>query len=170
MYGIKVWLVLYMVELTDEILICLLQEAPRTANEIARIVGSHHFTVYKALMKLIVSGKPIRMKKIGRYEIFWYDFFDIRMKKIARELYGDTLTEEDFILIDLLEKNALNSESAVSIENYSKEYIKKHADEKRVVIEGNRVYLTEIGKKIAMGLKDVWGKKKKVNLQKSIAK
>lgn len=159
--------VLKMVSLSDEILISLLQEAPRTANEIAKIVGSHHFTVYKALMKLIISGKPIRVKNIGRYEIFWYDFFGIRMKKIAKKLYGNTLSEEDYTLIFLFDNNAFDLESAIPIDPSFKKYITKHAEEKRVIIADDKVYLTPLGKKIASGLKTIWGENSRIT-QKSI--
>ena len=144
-------------------MVALLKESPRTANEIARIVGSHHFTVYKALMRLIISNKPIRVKKIGRYEIFWYDFYGQHMKKVAKELYGDTLSEEDLILIDLLNKEAFDEHSSVPIKDYKYDLITKHAEEKRVIVKDNRVYLTDIGKEIAEGLKDIW---KTSNLEK----
>ncbi|MCD6485429.1 MAG: hypothetical protein J7L47_10015 [Candidatus Odinarchaeota archaeon] len=159
-----------MVELNEQLLLDLLKEAPRTANEIAKIVGSHHFTVYKALMRLMLKDKPIRVKKIGRYEIFWYDFFGLHMKRVAKEMYGDSLTEADLILVDLLEKKAFNKESSVPIENYNPELISGHIKEKRVTSEDGRVYLTEIGRKIAEGLKEIWkSKNSKVVLSLSSA-
>ena len=159
-----------MVELTEDVLISLLKEAPRTANEIARIVGSHHFTVYKALMRLILENKPIRVKKIGRYEIFWYDFFGNHMRKVAKNMYGDTLDESDLILITLFDNKAFDEASAVSIHQFKENLLKALEKEKRIVIIGNKVYLTKIGKDIARGLKDIWltpknkGKTEKVSL------
>lgn len=91
------------------------------------------------------------------------------MRGIAKMMYGDTLTVEDLILVDLLEKNAIDAESAVPVKEYSMHLLEKHAKEKRVVIiEGEKVYLTEIGRRIAIGLRDIWLKSEKEKVVESI--
>lgn len=43
---------------------------PRSANEIAKIVGCNQHTAQNELMELALEGK-IKHKKVGRSHIFW---------------------------------------------------------------------------------------------------
>ncbi|MGQ4834515.1 MAG: hypothetical protein ACP6IS_11560 [Candidatus Asgardarchaeia archaeon] len=142
----------------DELLVALIKEEPRTATELAKVLGVNNVSVYKRLMKLIIAGERIKMKKIGRYEIFWYDFYSEFMKNVAKNMFGENLSSEDLVLVKLLVRNATSPESAIPIEEIGdKDIFKRHIDEKRVALtEDGKVYLTKIGVLVAKGLKDIW--------------
>ncbi|MCD6514309.1 MAG: hypothetical protein J7L07_05235 [Candidatus Odinarchaeota archaeon] len=136
----------------------LVKEEPRTATELANILGINHVSVNKRLMKLVIAGERIKMKKIGRYEIFWYDFYSEFMKNVAKNMFGEKLSKEDLVLVNLLDRDATSPDSAIPIREIGdKDIFKRHIEEKRVVLtDDGKVYLTEIGVLIARGLKDIW--------------
>ncbi len=44
---------------------------PQTPNEIAKSIKLNQKTVQMALFQLINEKKDVRMKKVGRYRLFW---------------------------------------------------------------------------------------------------
>lgn len=48
-----------------------LSDEPTTPNEIAAKVGLNQKTAQTVLLELVRENKDIRVKKIGRYRIFW---------------------------------------------------------------------------------------------------
>ncbi len=44
---------------------------PLTPTEIAELVNLNHKTVQSILLDLIATKKDVKMKKIGRYRLFW---------------------------------------------------------------------------------------------------
>jgi len=145
-------------KMIDELLVAFVKEEPRTATELANILGINHVSVNKRLMKLIIAGEKIKMKKIGRYEIFWYDFYSEFMKNVAKSMFGEKLSREDLVLVNLLDRDATSPDSAIPIREIGdKDVFKRHVEEKRVVLtDDSKVYLTKIGVLVAKGLKEIW--------------
>jgi len=144
-------------KMIDELLVAFVKEEPRTATELANILGINHVSVNKRLMKLIIAEK-IKMKKIGRYKIFWYDFYSEFMKNVAKSMFGEELSREDLVLVNLLDRDATSPDSAIPIREIGdKDVFKRHVEERRVSLtDDGKVYLTKIGVLIARGLKDIW--------------
>ena len=142
----------------DELLVALIKEEPRTATELAKVLGVNNVNVHKRLMKLIIAGEKIKMKKIGRYEIFWYDFYSEFMKNVAKSMFGEELSREDHVLVNLLDRDATSPDSAIPIREIGdKDIFKRHIEEKRVSLtDDGKVYLTKIGVLVAKGLKEIW--------------
>ena len=114
----------------DELLVALIKEEPRTATELAKVLGVNNVNVHKRLMKLIIAGEKIKMKKIGRYEIFWYDFYSEFMKNVAKSMFGEELSREDHVLVNLLDRDATSPDSAIPIgEIDDKDIFKRHIEE-----------------------------------------
>lgn len=54
-----------------KLVLAALTEEPCTPNEIAEKVNLNQKTAQTVLLELLNENKQIRMKKIGRYRIFW---------------------------------------------------------------------------------------------------
>ena len=54
-----------------KLVLAVLTDEPCTPNEIAEKVELNQKTVQTVLLELLNENKQIRMKKIGRYRIFW---------------------------------------------------------------------------------------------------
>ena len=138
----------------------LLKEEPYTPTELSRIVNAHHLTVSRLLSRLMLKNPRIKCKRIGRYEIYWVK--EDRLEEYIEYVRGNvSLTPRVKVLVFLLNKGGLSREAAVPLSEFSDEersIIDGLAGEGRVVATtGGCVYLTEIGRLIAEGVKLVHG-------------
>ncbi|KPV62397.1 MAG: hypothetical protein AOA65_1848 [Candidatus Bathyarchaeota archaeon BA1] len=134
----------------------LIEEEPRTATELSRMLGSHHFTIAKLLSRLMMENPSIKSKKVGRYEIFW-------IKREPLEGYVSyvrettSITPRINVLVSLYNKKAFDPEKAASAEDFSEEerkIIDELAAKQRVIVTTRgHIYLTELGRGIAEGAK-----------------
>lgn len=44
---------------------------PQTPNDIAKVLGLNQKTVQNILLELALTRDDVKMKKIGRYRLFW---------------------------------------------------------------------------------------------------
>lgn len=145
-----------MEEALRERILSLLEEEPSTPTELARILGSHHFTIAKLLSRLMMENPVIKSKKVGRYEIFWIKTEPLE-EYINYVRETTPLTARIKVLVALYNKRAFDPEGAVSTKVFSEEERKLidelTAKQRVIVTTGGQVYLTELGKGIAEGAK-----------------
>lgn len=130
-----------------------LTKEPYTATELARIFGKHHYTMERYMEQLRERDKRIRAKTIGRATVYWAsdEALDDYIEFI-KEMVGEP-KPKDRIYLRLLDLTAFSPKTAVSVNIIGD---KKLLDElivsgRIVLTSGGKIYLTELGRKIAEG-------------------
>jgi DNA-binding IclR family transcriptional regulator len=55
----------------EKVLKELKETEPQTPSEISKKIGIHEKTVQTILLELLSTNDTVKMKKIGRYRLFW---------------------------------------------------------------------------------------------------
>jgi len=55
----------------EKVLKELKETEPQTPSEISKKIGIHEKTVQTILLELLSTNDKVKMKKIGRYRLFW---------------------------------------------------------------------------------------------------
>jgi hypothetical protein len=142
-----------------------LSKEPCTATELARLFKKHHYTMERYMEGLKARDRRLRTKTIGRATVYWVaeEPFEEYIEFI-KEMAGE-LEPRDTIFLRLLESRAFSPETSVSVGMLKdrKEHLDELITSGRIVLTSKgKIYLTELGRKIAEGMALIYEKSESV--------
>ena len=149
----------------DNEIIKRISKEPYTATELARLFKKHHYTMEKYMEGLKARDRRLKTKTIGRATVYWVaeEPFEEYIEFI-KEMAGD-IEPRDTIFLELLESRAFSPETSLSVNTFKdrKEHLDELITSGRIILTSKgKIYLTELGRKIAEGMALIYEKLKSV--------